>query len=137
MNVMVGERYKQVIDEILLYALGFWGEEESSSIDPDIKDRVLARPRAHELQNHVVEDVTIDELRRSVDGEGISEDELLLRIFAGTDATTRFRTSPKAGPWFGQRTNWISLMEQLGQTKNFRRLRVVKGESSFYAERSP
>ncbi|MGH7810734.1 MAG: hypothetical protein ACREP5_10700, partial [Candidatus Binatia bacterium] len=28
-NVMVGERYREVTDEVLLYALGFWGDEEA------------------------------------------------------------------------------------------------------------
>ena len=48
-NVMVGKRYKEVTDEVLLYALGFWGEEEAQSIDADLKDRLLSSPRAKEL----------------------------------------------------------------------------------------
>ena len=48
-NVMVGERYKEVTDEVLLYALGLWGEEEAESIEPNLKDTLLHRPRAREL----------------------------------------------------------------------------------------
>ena len=48
-NVMVGERYKEVTDEVLLYALGAWGAEEADSIEANLKDRLLERPRAKEL----------------------------------------------------------------------------------------
>ena len=49
LNVMAGERYKQVSDEIIKYALGFWGKEDSDAIDPNIRDRILSLPRAKEL----------------------------------------------------------------------------------------
>ena len=48
-NVIVGARYKEVTDEVLLYALGFWGEEEAESIEDNLKDRLLSTPRAREL----------------------------------------------------------------------------------------
>ena len=49
MNVISGERYKQVPDEVIQYALGLWGEEECASIVPDVRDRILDRHRAREL----------------------------------------------------------------------------------------
>ena len=39
-NVMVGARYREITDEVLLYALGFWGEEEAQCIDANLKDRL-------------------------------------------------------------------------------------------------
>ena len=45
-NVIVGERYAQVTDQTILYALGLWGEEGSRLMDPEVKDKILARPRA-------------------------------------------------------------------------------------------
>ena len=36
-NVMVGARYQEVTDEVLLYALGYWGEEEAESIDANLQ----------------------------------------------------------------------------------------------------
>jgi len=47
-NVIVGERYKEVTDENLLYALGFWREEEARFVEPNLRDRLLERPRAEE-----------------------------------------------------------------------------------------
>ncbi len=40
-NVMVGARYQEVTDEVLLYALGYWGEEEAQSIDANLRDRLV------------------------------------------------------------------------------------------------
>ena len=51
-NVMVGERYKQVTDEVLLYALGFWGEEEAESIEANLKDRLLSSPRGEGISEN-------------------------------------------------------------------------------------
>jgi oxaloacetate decarboxylase alpha subunit len=48
-NVIVGQRYKEVTDEVLLYTLGFWGDEEARCIDGNVKDRLLSMPRAKEL----------------------------------------------------------------------------------------
>ena len=51
LNVMVGERYKEVTDEVLLYAIGAWGAEEADSIEADLKDHLLHRPRANNWQS--------------------------------------------------------------------------------------
>ena len=45
-NIILGERYREVTDQVILYALGRWGREGSDSMDPDLKDRILALPRA-------------------------------------------------------------------------------------------
>ena len=33
-NVIVGERYKEVTDQIIQYALGYWGREGAELLDP-------------------------------------------------------------------------------------------------------
>ena len=43
-NIIVGERYKEVTDQVILYALGRWGREGSDSMDPGVKDRILGCP---------------------------------------------------------------------------------------------
>jgi oxaloacetate decarboxylase alpha subunit len=47
-NVIVGERYKEVTDQVIQYALGLWGREGGELMDPDVKDRILSRSRARE-----------------------------------------------------------------------------------------
>jgi oxaloacetate decarboxylase alpha subunit len=78
-NVMLGERYKQILDEIIAYTLGHWGKESSDGVDPDIRDRVLNYPRAKELSRAEPLQPTIEEVRQQLGGPGLSDEELLLR----------------------------------------------------------
>jgi oxaloacetate decarboxylase alpha subunit len=85
-NIMVGERYKEVTDEVLLYALGHWGEEEAQSIEANLKDRLLNRPRARELARLKPPEMTVKDFRRKFGGAGVNDDDRLLQYFAGEDA---------------------------------------------------
>lgn len=91
MNVIFGERYKVISDEIIEYALGYWGEEEASSIDPDIRDRILGTSRARELAKRRPSEPTLQELRRKYGGAGVDDDELLIRYLAGADEVAAMR----------------------------------------------
>jgi len=95
MNVILGERYKQVSDELIRYALGFYGEEEASSINPNVRDRITDRPRAKQLARWNPPEPSVDELRKKWGGPGISDDEVLLRYFARAEevATMRARNT--------------------------------------------
>jgi len=93
MNVILGERYKQVSDEIIKYALGFYGEEEASSIDPNVRDKILDRPRAKQLAGSKPSEPSVDELRKKWGGTGISDDEVLLRYFAGEQEVAAMRAA--------------------------------------------
>lgn len=90
-NVIVGERYKEVTDEMLLYALGFWGEEEAQSIEPNLRDRLLGRPRAKELARGKPPETSLKEFREKFGGAGISDDEALLRYFAGVESVAAIK----------------------------------------------
>ena len=50
-NVAMGERYKLVIDELILFAQGVYGEDSGYTwMDQNLKDRLLGLPRAKELE---------------------------------------------------------------------------------------
>ncbi len=83
-NVALGERYKQVIDNLLNYALGFWGKEASSAIDLEVMDKLMAIPRAKELKNWEFPEPSLEEVRNQY-GSGLSDDDLLLRYMIGND----------------------------------------------------
>ncbi len=96
MNVILGERYKQVSDEVIRYALGFYGEEEASSIDSNVRDRILDRPRTKQLASWKRPEPSVDELRKEWGGPGISDDEVLLRYFVGAQEVAAMRaTAPR------------------------------------------
>ncbi|MGB9628385.1 MAG: pyruvate carboxylase subunit B [Thermodesulfobacteriota bacterium] len=79
-NVVSGERYKHIPDEVIKYVLGYYGEP-IVPIDPNVMDRVMSLPRAKEFINWKPEgyDKTVEDLRKEL-GPELSDDELLLRI---------------------------------------------------------
>ncbi len=85
-NVLSRERYSVVTDEIIKYALGEFGAEASSGVTSEARDRILDRPRAMILAKQEPDQPTIGEIRKSLGGAGISDDELLLRYAVGGEA---------------------------------------------------
>src|SRR4026208_755936 len=78
-NVIVGERYKEVTDQIIQYALGYWGNEGAALMAPEVKAKILARPRAKEWAERPPPEPSVAELRKRMNAENISDEELLLR----------------------------------------------------------
>ena len=75
-NVIGPERYANVPDQVIRYVLGRFGRP-TSPVDPDVKDRILERPRARELAAEPPPP-SLAELRRRFPAS-ISDEEFLLR----------------------------------------------------------
>lgn len=78
-NVILGERYKEVTDQIIHYALGRYGQEAVAEMDQNVRAKILDRPRAKELAGWELPDPSIEEMRRKLGGPGLSDEDLLLR----------------------------------------------------------
>jgi len=131
MNVMVGERYKQVNDEVIKYSLGFWGEESSSLVDPNFKDRILSLPRAKELSKWEVPQPTLKELREKLGGPDLSDDELLLRFIVQEEEIKTMRS--KGGPiteYFTARNPVVALIHDLLSQKDTNYVSIQKEDFS-------
>lgn len=85
MNVLSGERYKVVPDEVKKYVCGYFGALPLP-VDPDIKDRVLANGSREIAITPPVLAPRVPELRRRY--PGLSDDELLLRAMYGDEKIT-------------------------------------------------
>ena len=94
-DIVVGQRYGQVTDQIIDYALGRYGSEGADEMDQNIKDRVLSLPRARELAARQDKEPTLKEMRAKFGGKGVSDEELILRWIAGRDEVETMRA---AGP---------------------------------------
>jgi oxaloacetate decarboxylase (Na+ extruding) subunit alpha len=129
LNVTTGKRYGQVVDEILQYALGQWGEEEAEGITPDVKDLLLSHPRAREVKHIEVEDISADEVRRRLEATDIPDDEFLLRFFTSAADVSAMRTSRPMSP-AAVHDPWIALVERLAKSTDLRRVEVRKGSAS-------
>ena len=79
-NVVAGERYGRITDEVIKYVLGYYGEPVGP-IDPKVMDKVMSLPRTEQFKNWKPEgyDKSIEELRREI-GPDLSDDDLLLKI---------------------------------------------------------
>lgn len=80
-NVLSERRYDHVPDEVIRYVLARFGRP-TSPVDADIKDKILARPRARELEAEPPPP-TVAELRRRFPGVG--DEELILRATMPSD----------------------------------------------------
>jgi len=130
MNIVSGERYRQVSDEVIQYALGFWGEEERSSIDADVRDRILDRPRARELARWQPPQPSRKDLQREFGGAQVSDDELLLRYFAGADQVAAMRAAAPSPAHRGAGLDLAGLIGRAGGHPSVKYIQVQKGAAS-------
>lgn len=79
-NVVSGERYKHVTDEVIKYIMGFCGEP-AGPINQNVKDKIMSAPRAKALANWQPQGrfKPLEEIRNEV-GPDLSEDDLLLKL---------------------------------------------------------
>jgi oxaloacetate decarboxylase alpha subunit len=81
LNVVHGERYKHVPDEVQKYALGYFGKL-LAPVEPDILDRIVANGSPHIALKPAPLPPRVDSLRKQY--PNASDDERLLRaMFAG------------------------------------------------------
>lgn len=78
LNVITGDPYSIVSDEVIHYVLGHYGPVPSP-VAPDVLDRILSHPRAKALSTWERPDPTLAEIRSRFT-KGISDEELLLRF---------------------------------------------------------
>lgn len=128
MNVVAGERYKVVADEVIQYALGLWGEDERDSMDPNVRDRILARERAKELARWQPEQPSLKEVRQSLGGPGVSDDDLLLRYFTDAEQVAAMRAA--GGVRLDDASSLTRLLAKVGSAKNVSFVSVRKGDAS-------
>ena len=92
-NVMHGERYKMITDEVIKFALGQYGKQ-IKPVDENLMDRIQSLPGTKELINWERPQTSIEDIRREM-GSHLSDDELLLLVLAPEDD---FKAMQAAGP---------------------------------------
>ncbi len=92
MNVLSGERYQTVPDEVTRYVLGRFGAP-AMPLNPEVEDRIKSSKRAKELDEEPRMG-SLDELRAKI-GRGYSDEEFLLRAVMPADQVDAMKA---AGP---------------------------------------
>jgi oxaloacetate decarboxylase (Na+ extruding) subunit alpha len=134
-NVIVGERYKEVTDQVIQYALGLWGKEAPALIDPDVKDKILSRHRAKEWQGWQPPDLSLREVRNKFGGASLSDEELLLRIYAGEDAVKAMASAGSPRECLSAKEPLVRLIEALSRKKDCGQIFIRKADFSLTLER--
>jgi oxaloacetate decarboxylase alpha subunit len=79
MNIMSGERYKQVPDGVFQYVAGWFGKP-NIPIDRNVLDKITGQLRAKAFMNKEPAQPTVEEIRKQMGiGSEVSDEEFLLR----------------------------------------------------------
>lgn len=116
-NVMVGERYKEVTDEVIQYALGHWGKEAVEVMDKDVRAKILNRARAEKLAKWKPPTLSLKEVRKRY-GENLTDEELILRTYIDEEAVNIARSASPPQPYLSSRQPLVQLVQELTQRKD-------------------
>jgi oxaloacetate decarboxylase (Na+ extruding) subunit alpha len=135
-NVIVGERYKEVTDQIIQYALGYWGREGAELLDPNVKAKILDRPRAREWAQRQPPEPTVQELRKKMNAEGVSDEDFLLRWNLNVDEIETMRAAGAPKEYVSARQPLVGLIDALSKRSDYRQIVVQKGEMVIALQKS-
>src|ERR671914_851127 len=134
-NVIVGERYKEVTDQVIKFALGHAGAEGARDMDPNVQDKILDRPRAKEWAKWQPDDPNPSEMRRRLNAEGTSDEELLLRWIVGKEDIDAMRANPRPLEYFNPEQPLVNLLQELSKRAKHRQIYVQTPGFSVTLER--
>jgi oxaloacetate decarboxylase alpha subunit len=124
-NVITGERYKEVTDQTIQYALGHWGKEAPTVMDANVKDKILSRARAKDWQNWSSPDLTLQEVRKKF-GAAVSDEELVLRVIAGDPAVDTMLAAGAPKEYLSVTQPLVRLIGELTKRKNCSQVFIEK-----------
>ncbi|HEY7166275.1 MAG TPA: biotin carboxyl carrier protein [Candidatus Binatia bacterium] len=135
-NVIVGERYKEVTDQIIQYALGYWGREGAELMDPEVKAKILDRPRAKEWAERPPPEPSVQELRKKMGAEGVSDEDFLLRWNLTVEEIATMRAAGPIKEYVTAQQPLINLLDELSKRSRCRQIFIHKGNMTISLQRS-
>jgi oxaloacetate decarboxylase (Na+ extruding) subunit alpha len=135
-NVIKGERYRQVTDQVIQYATGLWGEEAASEVDPEIKDRLLSGPRAKEFASWTPPQPSLQEVRNKFGGSRVSDDQLLMYYVVGKDDVDALRYVGRPKEFISATKPLLILLQQLTRRK-YNQIYIQKKDVKLTLAKSP
>jgi oxaloacetate decarboxylase alpha subunit len=124
MNVIAGERYANVPDEVMRYLLGRFGSPPGA-VDGTVRDRVLSRPRAKELAAELpMPDVA--ELRRRFGAKMPDEEFVLRAVMPAAQVDAMLAAPPVARGYAPAARPILKLLRELGNRPGVSSVRIEK-----------
>ena len=125
-NIVTGERYKEVTDQSIQYALGHWGKEAPLVMDVNVKDRILSRPRAKDWETWSPPDLSLHEVRQKFGSAGVGDEELVLRAIAGEAAVKAMLAAGAPKAYLNARQPLVHLIGALARRAECNQVYVEK-----------
>jgi hypothetical protein len=93
LNVVTGDRWSVVPDEVVLYLMEEFGPPPAP-IDAEVRDRVLSSPHGQRFAGWERPQPTLSELREQYGGRSVTDEELLLRYMVPAADVDAARAQP-------------------------------------------
>lgn len=137
LNVITGDRYSVIPDGVIEYALGRWGTQAVADMDQNIRDKIIDRPRAQELPDFREPLDEPLEAVRSRFGSTISDEELIIRAYAGEYAERALEnaTPPTVNECFGSNPV-MDLIGEIAKTQEYRSVQLQRGNFKLLMSRT-
>jgi len=135
-NIITGERYKEVTDQSIQYALGHWGKEAPLVMDATVKDKILSRPRAKEWQNWSPPDLSLQQVRQKFGGPGVFDEELVLRVIAGAAAVKAMLAAGAPKKYLSAGQPLVRLIGELAKRRGCRQVYIQKNGFTLRLEKT-
>jgi len=136
LNVVTGDRYSLVPDEVIQYVLGHFGPLYQVA-DPAVMDRIMSSPRAKQFVGWVRPQPSLEEIRGTL-GRHLSDEELLLRaLHSGEEVDAMLAQKPNRIDPRYQSNTVVQHVEQLvAESQSMRSVSVNTPEMSVTLRRN-
>jgi oxaloacetate decarboxylase alpha subunit len=135
LNVVTGDRWSVVPDEVVLYLMEKFGPPPAP-IDAGVRDRVLSSPHGRRFARWERPQPTLPELREQYGGRSVTDEELLLRYMVPAADVDAARAQPVYPDYdYHDETTELDLVTALMATRRPRSVHVSRGTTSLHMER--
>jgi oxaloacetate decarboxylase alpha subunit len=137
LNIVTGERWSVVPDEVILYLMGKFGTPPAP-VDENVRDRVLSSPHGQRFAGWERPQPSLSEVRAQYGGPSISDEELLLRYMVPLEDLEAVRAAGPVNPTyrFHDTTSLPELVEHAFSLKRPRHLVINRPDVQFTLRRS-
>jgi oxaloacetate decarboxylase alpha subunit len=95
---------------------------------PEVKAKIMDRPRAKEWAAWQPPEPSVAELRKKMNAENVSDEEFLLRWNLSVDEIAAMRAEGAPKEYLTARQPLVNLIDALSKRKDYRQIVIRKGE---------
>jgi oxaloacetate decarboxylase alpha subunit len=101
-----------------------------------VKAKILDRTRAREMEGFQIPHTPLEEVRKQYGGPNISDEELIMRYYAGPEFVDAMKSAPPRKEYLDARKPLVKLVEELLQKRDIGHIHIRKDGLSISAGRT-